>query len=162
LTLEVTLVNVYSFSDYDSNGTLRVSPWMWFWIIFSMRHVILWLGLSISHTMDMMDDLTNETHWAFLLCGIPPLILLLDAGFRVPEAGRLPRRIWHSGRWLLLAAIILHVLIAIGVGMTKPEWQVSLTQMLFLGLDVLGLRFVFKSPRVRDVFADFPANPKAA
>lgn len=133
---------------------------MWFWLIYSLRHAILWLGLSIAHSHSMLDELTNETHWAYLLCGIPSLVLLADVGFRIPNSGGLARWIWRNGRWLLASSILLHVVIAIGLGLIKPEWHIPIEQILFFTLDALGLRFIFKSQRVKDVFADFPAQPE--
>ncbi len=149
-------MNVYGFDDYNQHGSLRVSGWMWFWIIYSMRHAILWLGLSISHTPDMIDELTEETHWAYLLCGIPGLMLMVDAGFRIPDAGVFPRWIWRNGGRLLIATLVLHILIVVGLGLSKPVWEISGSQILFFAIDALGLRFALKSQRVKDVFADFP------
>lgn len=149
---------VYGFDDYDQHGSLRVSGWMWFWLIYSLRHAIMWLGLSISHTPDMIYDLTVETHWAYLICGLPVAMVLADAGFRLPDAGRYARWIWKNGRWFMSAAILLHVAIAVGLGMMKPEWTVSIGQMMIFALDALGLHYIIKSQRVKDVFADFPAK----
>lgn len=153
-------MNVYGFDDYNQQGSLRVSGWMWFWIIYSMRHAILWLGLSIAHSPDVMDELTDESHWAYLLCGIPGLMLLVDAGFRIPQAGAFPRWVWRNGRWLLVVSIILHVLIVAGMALGKPNWQLSTSQFIFFAIDFFGLRFALKSQRVRDVFADFPQPAK--
>ncbi len=153
-------MNIYGFDDYNQQGSLRVSGWMWFWFIYSLRHAILWLGLSIAHSPGMLDEFTNETHWAYLLCGIPSLVLLSNIGFRIPNSGVIPRWIWKNGRWLLASSILLHVVIAIGFGLIKPEWHISVEQILFFTLDALGLRFIFKSQRVKDVFADFPARPE--
>lgn len=153
-------MNIYGFDDYNQRGSLRVSGWMWFWIFYSLRHAILWLGLSIAHSPDMIDELTDETHWAYLLCGIPGLMLLVDTGFRISDSGAFARWIWKNGRWLMASSFLLHVVIAAGIGLMKPEWHVSTAQMLFFTLDALGLRFIFKSSRVKDVFADFPAPPE--
>jgi hypothetical protein len=162
LSLKGSAVENYGFSDFDDHGTLRVSLPMWLWILYSLRHAILWLGLSISRSPDMLEELTDETHWAFMLCGVPALLLLLDAGFRVADAGRVPRWIWRNGRSLLVAAFLLHVVIAVAIGLTKPSWQFSISQVVVFVLDVLGLRFALNSSRVRDVFADFPEpNPVA-
>lgn len=149
----------YAFSDYDADGTLRVSVPMWLLIFYSLRHAIVWLGLSISRSPDLLEDLTNETHWAFLLCGVPALMVLVAAGSRIASAGNFPRWIWRNGRWLLAASILLHVAIAVGVGLTKPNWHFSVSQAVSFALDALALRFALSSPRVRDAFADFP-EPK--
>lgn len=158
--LKTNSAESYSFSDFDDNGTLRVSVPMWLWIVYSLRHAILWLGLSISRSPDLLGELTDDTHWIFLLCGIPALLLMIDTGFRVGEAGKVPRWIWRNGRWLLAASILFHILAVVGVGVTKPEWQITVSQVVFFALDGLGLWFALTSQRVKDVFADFP-EPKA-
>ncbi|MFA7241481.1 MAG: DUF2919 family protein [Sulfuricellaceae bacterium] len=151
-------MNIYDFEDYNQRGSLRVSGGMWFWLFYSLRHALVWLGLSISHTPDMIYDLTDETHWAYLLCGIPVAMLLADAGFRAPDAGELARWTWKNGRWLMASSILLHLVIAVGLDLMKPEWTVSIGKILFFALDALGLWFIFTSQRVKDVFADFPAR----
>lgn len=152
------VMNIYGFDDYNQRGSLRVSGWMWFWLFYSLRHAIMWLGLSIAHTPDMIYDLTDETHWAYLLCGLPVAMLLAVSGFRVPDTGAFARWLWKNGRWLMVSSILLHLAIALGVGLMKPEWTVSTGQTMFFVLDALGLRFIFRSQRVKDVFADFPAQ----
>jgi len=152
-------MNIYGLDDYDSYNSLKMSPALWFWVVFSMRHGLLLLGLSItsfSHSTDLMNEFTSETHWAYFLCGIPGVLLLIATINRLPKAGKVMRRIWYSGRNLLASSLALHLIVSLNFVLTKPNWQLSAPQAIFFLFDVIGFIYLYRSQRVKDVFADFP------
>lgn len=152
-------MNIYDFNDYDRHNSLKMSPALWFWVIFSMRHVLLLLGLSVtslSHSTDLMNEFTSETHWAYFLCGIPGVLLLIATNNRLPKAGKVMRWIWHNGRNLLASSFALHMIVSLALAVMKPNWQLSVPQAILFLFDVIGFVYLYRSQRVNDVFADFP------
>lgn len=152
-------MNIYGFDDYDRYHSLKMSSALWFWVVYSMRHGLLLLGLSMSsfsHSIEWMDDFTNETHWAYFLCGIPGTLLLIAIINRTPKAVRVMRWIWRNGRNLLVASLALHLIVSMSLAVTNQKWQLPVSQTIFFLFDAIGFIYLYKSQRVKDVFADFP------
>lgn len=152
-------MKIYDFNDYDRYNSLKISPALWFWVAYSMRHGLLLFGLSISsfpHAIDWMNEFTEETYWAYFLCSIPGVFLLIATINRVPKAGVVMRWIWHNGRNLLASSLALHLMVSLTLTATNPNWHLSASQIIFFLFDVIGFIYLFRSQRVKDVFADFP------
>jgi len=152
-------MKVYDFHDYNDSGILKVPVSIWLLLIYSMRHALLLAGLSVtsfSHAIDLMGDFTDETHWLFFLCGLPGLLFFVIFINRTPKAGTAFRWAWQRGRGVLASALILHLVISISFVVKKPVWILSLSHLMLL-VDFAWLVFLYRSERVKDVFADFPA-----
>lgn len=153
-------MNIYGFNDYDRYNSLKMSPALWFWVVYSMRHGLLLLGLSISsfsHSIDWMSEFTDEAYWAYFLCGIPGVLLLVAMSSRAPKAGKAIRWIWHNGRNLLASSLALHLMVSLTLAAMSPRWQLSAPQTIFILFDAIGFIYLYRSQRVKDVFADFPS-----
>jgi len=152
-------MNIYGFDDYDSHHSLKMSSALWFWVVYSMRHGLLLLGLSMSsfsHSTEWMNDFTNETHWAYFLCGIPGVFLLIAIINRTPKAGRAMRWVWRNGRNLLASSLALHLIVSLTLAVMNSRWQLSASQIIFILFDAIGFIYLYRSQRAKDVFADFP------
>ena len=152
-------MNIYGFDDYDRYHSLKMSSALWFWVVYSMRHGLLLLGLSMSsfsHSIEWMNDFTNETHWAYFLCGIPGVFLLIAIINRTPKAGRVMRWIWRNGRNLLASSLALHLIVSLILAVMNSRWQLSVSQIIFILFDAIGFIYLYQSQRAKDVFADFP------
>lgn len=153
-------MNIYEFNDYNKYNSLKMSSALWLLIAYSMRHGLLLLGLSISnfsHSIEWMSKFTDETHWAFFVCGIPGFFLLIATSNRVPEAGKVMRWIWHKGRNLLALSLALHLTVSLTLTAMNPNSHLSASQIILFLFDVIGFIYLYRSQRVRDVFADFPS-----
>lgn len=101
----------------------------------------------------------------FVAADLPALLVLLAWWQRRPGAAAFWRRTWHSGRILLTVSLLLQfALLAHAQGLEL--WaSYYLTQgerlaIVTLGLNLLLIYYLWRSPRVGDTFADFPAGSK--
>jgi len=157
-------MNIYNFHDYSDSGNLKVSFPMWLLMLFSLRHILLLVGLSItsfSHAIELMGRFTNETHWVYFISDIPGLLVLVAAFNRNACSGYAFSWIWQRGRPLLATALTLHIAMYVYFAGLKPAWHPSITESILL-LDIVGLIFIYKSRRMSDVFLDHsPVNTVA-
>jgi hypothetical protein len=103
----------------------------------------------------------------FVAADLPALLVLLAWWQRRPGASALWRRIWRSGRVLLTASLLLQFALLIHAQGLQLWESYYLTEgerlaMVSLVLNVLLVYYLWRSPRVGDTFADFPAAAKDA
>lgn len=101
-----------------------------------------------------------------ILCALPATLVLLAWGRRLPDSRAFWRRVWHSGRVLLSLSLTSHFLLTAYHSHTSILNSYALSSadrmlVVHMGLDLLALYYLWRSPRVGDVFADFPAKPLA-
>ncbi len=153
---------VYDLDAYTDEGTLKIPPTLWLVLGYLGRHLLFIVigGVSTftgrklsSSTIDYSPLFSNEM---LLLASLPAIIVIVTAFRRLPSAGAVARKIWRNGRSVLVASVILDLLI---VWMTSPRQlhAISALQVAFVIVDVYVLIYLFRSTRVGDTFADFPA-----
>jgi len=104
----------YDFIAYNRYGVLRPSLGLWLSLVFLCRHVATILLVVVAAGRGARDsgiDLSefgNLVNPLFILADLPAMLLLLALAARMPTAGSLPRVLWRSGRFLLLAACLVY------------------------------------------------------
>lgn len=154
-------MNIYSFNDYDKYNSLKAPFVLFLLIAYSMRHGLLWLGVStvsFSDAIELMNDFTDETYCAYFLCGIQGVILLIALINRQPKAGKIIRWIWRNGKNLLASSLALHLIVSTTLAISNPMRHLSASQTMFFLFDVIGFIYLYRSQRMRDIFADFPST----
>ena len=97
----------YRPQDFTEDGVLRVGFLLWAVLMFLNRHLILLVFGAVTSLigsrfgLDSSGLVTLYSNPWFLLAGLPAVAVLAAALRRDPKAGRLIRRVWHNGRWLL-------------------------------------------------------------
>lgn len=147
---------------YTDDGALKVALTLWLVMAYLGRNLLFVFigGVSTfagrrfsSSATDYSPLFSNEM---LLLASLPAIIVIVAAFRRVPSAGAVARKIWRNGRWILIAAVILDLMIVWMISPRQPH-AISTLQVAFVILDVYALIYLFRSSRVRDTFADFPA-----
>lgn len=155
----------YPFSAYDKHLSLKMSPLMWLAILFLARPYAIFI-MSIANRRDRMGVL--ETFYgdpavSFLgaLAAIPAIILVLAWIKRQPGAAALTRRVWASGRLLLILASILNIIIIFLPALTGAVLRISMVGWIETIICIFIIIYLIRSTRVRDTFADFPQPPES-
>ncbi len=162
-------VDLYPPEAYDRNLALKVPPLLVFALLYAIRHLlIVFLAYNPSPRLGaafaFLQPLAEP--W-FVAADLPALLVLLAWWQRQPAARVFWRRVWHSGRALLTATLLIQfALLAHAQGLRLWEayylTQAERLAIVSLGLNLLFVYYLWRSPRVGDTFADFPSPPKSA
>lgn len=149
---------------YDEKFVLKVSLLLKLTIFYGLRHAFMVFlafmpspktGSSYSWMQHLIDPI-------FLITDIPVLLVAVAWANRHETAGPFWRKLWGMGRWLLALALVSHSTLLL----TLQGQQIFANldsdgaySLIFVILDMVFLAYVLGSPRVKDIFADFPAPP---
>lgn len=100
-----------------------------------------------------------------LLSGIPAVLMLIAWLKRLPGARPIWRTVWHQGKWLLSLSLVSHFFFMLSMAHGSLFRSFALSDadrliLMYMGIDVLAVYYLWRVPRVSDVFCDFPARPE--
>lgn len=149
---------------YTDNLVLRVPPALWLVMLFLVRHLVL-LGITFLPTMGQeVLPLRDLVRPQYLIADLVALPVLIAAARRRPEAGWFWRAIWPHGRLLLTASALAYPALAVGrlLASGRPL-ALGIDGPLLAGLvaSLAVVVYLWRSPRVRDVFREFPKRRAA-
>jgi hypothetical protein len=136
-------------------------------MLFLNRHLILLVFGAVTSLVGLRSGLDSSglailysSPW-FLLTSIPAAAVLFSALRRDRKAGKLVRKIWHQGRWLLALSAGLELALLIALVSLS---QVELDELHLIGgiLDSYVLLYLKRSVWARARFADFPAPDRSS
>ncbi|MBD1571891.1 DUF2919 domain-containing protein [Vibrio sp. S17_S38] len=144
----------YAIEDYDINGFLKPTLWLWLgWILLAKAWIVF---IVASASRDLSVKLLtliypiNNSLYVGLLVGLPVVVIAWCMGLRKPERKRLST--FLSKGWQLTA---LSVMVQFGLTL----YHLSLTYWVFNwsdALTLLGLMwfllFLLQSSRAKDTF----------
>lgn len=149
--------NPFDAYRYDDNFALRVSPFLWLIIIWSIHHTLLLVLSSLSksgYVFDLAKDYAASA--TMLMSDIPGAIVLIARLNRSPGAGPKIRWLWCHGTKFLIVGLSISTaatFIAYQQKISNPEsfafWVVAAN----LG----SIAYLLLSRRAREIFADFPS-----
>lgn len=160
----------YTPDDYNQHGVLHIPLFLVLSSLYLLKHwVIAMFSLTnvASNVESMLGSLAlflpSAEHSSTLLlysC-LPTILVVFSMARRIPKTRSIFLRwIWKQGRLFLLSSLFLEIglLIFYIVYGTKKLDEVLL---MFLYVDVVIVIYLFRSQRVRDVFAEFPVASTA-
>lgn len=137
--------------DVDRHGVLRVRGLLWVSLaILAREWVLVILALASARSgSSLAMFIENGIPWFGLAAAIPALLVAWAAGNRTPQAGKLPRAVWHQGKTLLLATTALNIALAAYRLTTAETWRLWPELMLgswalldlAIGYDLLTSRY---------------------
>jgi len=155
----------YTPDDYNQYNVLNVPLSLVLANLYLLKHYLIFaipFFAKIPLINRIADPLNNvipsEEYSGILLlfsC-VPALLVVISMARRLPPSGDYLRWIWKRGRQLLLSSIILEMLI-IATYLLLEIKKFSSVTLIFLYIDAVLIVFLFKSKRVNDAFAEFPA-----
>lgn len=157
---------IYGPEAYDRNLALKPS----FLLIGVMLYCalpLLFVVLAYNPSPKLQAAFVPLQHYATPLtlpCGLPAALVILAWLKRLPDSGSFWRHVWRHGRVWLSLSLVSHFLL-IAYQSHASIWNsyalnaADRMLVVHMGLDLLALYYLWRSPRVADVFADFPAKP---
>jgi len=152
----------YAPERYDDHLCLKVPVTLWLCLLFLVRHLLL-LGITFLPTtgeeITVLRELIRPEYLLADLIALPVLI----AGFRRrPQSPRWMPRLWRLGRGLLLASAGLYLLL-LGAYLLTSARPLTATlneaSLISLLLNLAIIAYLLRSPLLRDLFAQWPAEP---
>jgi hypothetical protein len=129
---------------------------------------LLFILLAYNPSPKLQTAFAPLQHYATpfsLLCGLPAALVIAAWAKRLPGSGNAWRRIWGLGKWLLSLSLVSQLLLLYSEvhGSLWASYALDATDrflLLQMGLSLLALYYLWRVPRVSDVFCDFPARPE--
>ncbi|MGB5338908.1 MAG: DUF2919 family protein [Gammaproteobacteria bacterium] len=159
---------VYGFSDYDKHLSLKFSAELWLVILYFLRPYILMVsGIRMGRGSSGVEGAWGLKEMVYpddfsLFIGvaatIPVLFVLFAWIKRKPGASDLVRKIWRNGVKILLVSAVLNVLILFIPLLLGIHQKLTTGGWVQLGVSLVVVWFLFSNRRVKDTFADFPAE----
>ena len=156
------MANVYDFHAYGNDGCLKIPLTLWLAMAYSVRHLLLVALGAVSAFSSRRgggvdaDYHTLFSHELMLLATIPGALVIVAAMRRVGSAGAFPRLLWSKGVVLLGASALVDLSLVAWLSAVVPPVPFSTLSLMWVIFDIYLLLYLYRSPRVRDTFADFP------
>lgn len=150
----------YPASAYDDQLVLRPPLGMWVTLIFLLRPIIV-LVASVTNKADragLLNLIYPDRQWAVAhaLAALPAIAVAIAYTRRDPKAAAGIRWVWRHGRALLTASLALNVVFLLYPVLTEHA-RFANSALIQTTVCALLAYYLFRSPRVADAFADFPA-----
>ena len=161
---------IYNFNDYDKYFALRINLELWLIIAWFMRPVILLISTKQmgrgpkSDSVGGLKDLVYPDDFGFFLAFVTiiPVVLVIFAYMkRKPDAPDYIRTLWRNCGKLLLLAAALNVVVVFVPFLIDLTYRINLLGWGQLAIAAYIIFYLMTSRRVRDTFADFPADTEA-
>jgi hypothetical protein len=161
---------IYNFSDYDKYLSLKINFDLWLIIAYFFRPVILKISTiqmgrgAKSDSVSGLKDLVYPDDFGFFLAflTIIPVALVIFAYMkRKPDAPDYIRTLWRNCGKLLLLAAALNVVVVFVPFLLDLAYRINLLGWGQLAIAAYIIFYLMTSRRVRDTFADFPADTEA-
>lgn len=162
------MLKVYGFSDYDKNLALKIHMDLWLVIIYLLRPIVLMISAirmgrgdsGVTGAGGLRDMVYPDSFSLFLgiAAAIPVFIVLFAYMKRKPDASDLIRKIWRHGMLILMGSALLNIVIVFLPLFLHTVGSINVYGWGQLGIALLIIGYLYSSERVKDTFADFPAD----
>ncbi|MDH3830296.1 MAG: DUF2919 domain-containing protein [Gammaproteobacteria bacterium] len=158
---------LYTFSDYDKYMSLKPNFDMWLIMVYFLRPFIMKISTiqmgrgTKSGSVSGLKDMVYPNDFGFFiafLATVPVILLLFSYMKRKPGASRLIRKIWHSGRALLVVTAVLNVIIIFVPFLLDLTHSINMLGWGQLAIALYIIFYLYTTQRVKDTFADFPKD----
>ena len=161
---------IYNFSDYDKYLSLKMNVDLWLIVAYFLRPVILKISTiqmgrgAKSDSVSGLKDLVYPDDFGFFLAFltiIPVLLVIFAYMKRKPDAPDYIRTLWRNCGKLLLLAAALNVVVVFVPFLFDMSYRINLLGWGQVAIAAYIIFYLMTSRRVRDTFADFPAETEA-
>lgn len=147
--------------DVDRYGATKVTFPFWGVLLFETYHWWSFLIVAVSSRRNPdTASVFGSFSWVGLAIELPVLLLLIALAQREPKAGRVPRKIWALGKYLISTTAILHslgMLFALYHATIWRPWpeRGMVAMLLIQGAVIL---YVWRSSYAHQLFNEFPVE----
>lgn len=150
----------YPARHYDDYLRLKISPLLWFALIYSTRY---WFLIAASRLMPLetasMPWVSLQAQMILAWCSMPGLLVLLASGHRIPDGWPAMRWIWLHGKALLVLGYTLALASFISLNaalLINPDAEGFLSALAIVLVDAAMVYWLLSSALVTDIFAELP------
>jgi hypothetical protein len=160
----------YSFNSYDKYLSLKAGSGLWLVILYLLHPYILLLssaGLGRARSGGGGVGIEGFRHLIYpsdfslavaIVATFPALVFVYAWARRKPGASPLVQAIWRRGLWLLVATGALNIGSVFVPLLTEHVLSIHANAWMQIGVSSVVIVYLLFSKRVRDTFADFPAE----
>lgn len=150
----------YNAHRYDDFLHLKISPLLWFAILYGVRHFFFVAAAKLMPSdVGSTPWMGMQAHIFLMMSDLPALLILVTTGHRIPGATKVMRRVWLNGRWILACSYLLGLSVFLYL-----QWDVignpgdtDFISALFVILpDIAIMGFLLRSELIQDIFKEFP------
>jgi len=161
---------IYNFTDYDKYLSLKINFELWLIIAYFLRPLILKISTiqmgrgAKSASVSGLKDLVYPDDFGFFLAivtTIPVFLVIFAYMKRKPEAPDYIRTLWRNSRKLLVLTAVLNVVVVFVPFILNMAYRINLMGWGQLVIAACIIAYLVTSRRVKDTFADFPADTEA-
>jgi hypothetical protein len=150
--------------DVDQYGVLRVPGMFWLGMAVLVRYwaLMLVMLMSAQQAGTIFEMMGSKVPWLALAGEVFALVVVVTAGSRQPEAGRVWRWTWRHAHVLLAMTAACNVAWFIYAS-TQASWEFTRPQVAMAGfalLDVCMAWIFLRSTYFRQLFSEFPEPVK--
>lgn len=159
---------LYDFRAYDKHLCLKVSFRMWLIIMYFLRpYILVFSTIRLGKSAGPVEGIDGLKQMVYpddfsltlgVLATLPVLIFIVAWAKRVPTAGTFIRSVWRNGALLLSVAAALNIVIVFVPMLAGVVSRIDTAGWIQIALPVIILVYLHTSKRVKDTFADFPAE----
>lgn len=141
-------------------GVLQPTGLFWLGCLILVRFQLFsfFALIAARKSVGVMQVFENGVPWLAMLVELPVLLLLLAAGRRQPDAGRVFRLLWRHAKWLVLMTVAGH-LVWSGLFFASFDGFIDKADLMvfcFALLDVSLLCSFWFSGYYKQLFSEFP------
>jgi len=158
---------IYSFRDYDQYLCLKPPAEFWLIVVFFLRPFILKIstiqigkGAKNEAVRGLFDVVYPEDFSFFLavIATIPIVVIVIALAKRKPGATDLVKKIWRNGVKILMFAAVLNIVIVFLPLVLGKISSIHMLGWIEMAVTALIMGYLVKSKRLKETFADFPAD----
>jgi len=154
--------NPFDAYRYDNNFVLRVSPFLYLIIIWSIHHSLYLALAAFSNSAQVLGAAVDYAASApMLISDIPGAVVLAARINRSPDAGEKIRWLWRHGVKLLVLGLSLSTMATFNAYHQKIAYP-DYNAFWIVAANLVIIAYLVLSRRVREIFADFPSPALAA
>ena len=134
---------LYDPGEYDKHMSLMVDAGLWLVILYLLQHILYPDSFSL---------------WTGMLTTAPVIVFIFAWSRRNPGASEVVQVLWKHGAGILATAAAMNIAVIFVPLLRGIVTEIHTLGWVQLGIAVYIIIYLFTSHRVRDTFADFPAE----
>ena len=151
------MASPYTYHRINRFALIKIRLNLWFILFYTMHHILL-LALSITIKVPELKEWVMMHPFLFLP-SIPTITLMLVESTRLPSynAHAMMRKIWNSGRMVLIFGTLLDtLLISFYSYKNQPEIDVGFVPFIVINIGIIF--YLIRSEYITALFNNFPEN----
>jgi len=158
---------LYDPGEYDKHMSLKVDAGLWLVILYLLRPFLVVVASrsmgrgGSAPGIDLLQHILypdSFSLWTGMLTTAPVIVFIFAWSRRNPGASEVVQVLWKHGAGILATAAAMNIAVIFVPLLRGIVTEIHTLGWVQLGIAVYIIIYLFTSHRVRDTFADFPAE----